>query len=130
MYSLIDFKVMGDERGQLIAIENGAQIPFEIKRVFYIYNTQGDTIRGCHANRKSEFVLVSVTGSCKIKIKLPAGDQDIVLDNPHTGLYLDKMVWKEMYDFSDDAVLLVFSSEVYDKSEYIQDFQEFVKETA
>jgi dTDP-4-dehydrorhamnose 3,5-epimerase-like enzyme len=128
MHSLINFKVCGDDRGLLVAIENNKQIPFDIKRVFYVYNTSDQSARGCHANRNSQFVLIAVNGSCKIKVMEKDETTVITLDNPYTGLWLDKMVWKEMYDFSEGAVLLVLSSEMYDKNEYIVDYNSYIEE--
>lgn len=128
MYSVINFKKNGDARGSLVVIESGAQIPFDIRRVFYIYDTVDDVVRGNHANRNSQFVLVCLHGSCKVKIRLPRKETVVALENPHTGLWLDRMVWKEMYDFSEGAVLLVLSSETYDQNEYIKDFDTYLRE--
>lgn len=129
MYSLINFNVMGDERGSLIAIENDRQIPFSIQRVFYMYGSTNDVVRGCHANRKSQFVLIAINGHCKVRIK---DHQDmtveISLDTPAKGLWLDKMVWKEMFDFSQNAILLVLSNEKYDKAEYVYDHNQYLNE--
>ena len=96
--------------------------------MFYIYGSSADVVRGKHANRNSEFVLVNVAGKSKIKTETANGDITIFnLDRPHTGIYIPKMVWKEMYDFSPDSVLLCLSSEHYDAKEYIRDYDEFVK---
>lgn len=128
MYSIIDLKVMGDSRGSLVAVENQSQIPFDIKRVFYVYDTTNEVPRGCHANRKSHLLLIAVSGSCKVKIRHKNESIDVELNNKHTGLYLEPMVWKEMYDFSDDAVLLVMASELYDQNEYINDYDKLMEE--
>ncbi len=127
-YAVLDFPIMGDEKGLLVAIENSVQIPFDIKRVFYIYNTQPNVVRGCHANRKSQFVLMPVRGSCKVTIKTLHDAVDIELRKPNTGLWVDRLVWKEMHSFSDDAVLLILSSELYDKNEYIADYRSYLEE--
>ena len=125
---MLDFKQHGDERGHLVVVEGNTDIPFEIKRVFYIYGSDKDVIRGQHANRKSEFVLINVAGKSKVKVKDGEGNEAIYcLNRPHTGVYLPTMVWKEMYDFSEDSVLLVLASEHYDNSEYIRDYNEFCK---
>lgn len=119
----IFFPQLGDERGELIVIEGGASIPFDIRRVFYICGTQPGVVRGQHANRKSRFVLVNVAGESKVKIKDGKGGERIfVLNKPHQGLYIPAMVWKEMYDFSKDSVLLVLSDEHYDAEEYIRNY--------
>ena len=107
-------------------MEGGIDVPFEVKRVFYIYGSDPDVIRGRHANRKSEFVLINVAGSSKVRVVDKSGNELIIsLTHPHTGIYLPAMVWKDMYDFSPDSVLLVLSSEHYDPNEYIRDFAEF-----
>lgn len=124
---IMEFKQNGDERGHLVIIEGKQDIPFDIKRVFYIYGSDPDVIRGQHANKKSEFVLINVAGSSKIKVKDGKGTLVTVeLTIPHTGIYLPQMVWKDMYDFSEDSVLLCLSSEHYDPDEYIRDYDEFV----
>ena len=119
---------MGDSRGALVALEGGVHVPFNIKRVFYVYGTKGNMSRGCHANRKTKFVLIAINGACTVTVKDGVNDIDIVLDNPTRGLFLDKMVWKEMHHFSADAVLLVLCSELYDKNEYVFDYNEYLME--
>ena len=84
--------------------------------------------RGLHANRKSEFVLVNLAGSSKVKVFDGKTEQIYELAKPHTGVFLPKMVWKEMYDFSEDSVLLVLSNEIYDPNEYIRGWDEYIKE--
>lgn len=124
---MLEFPQEGDARGHLVIVEGMQDIPFEIKRIFYIYGSAPDVIRGQHANRKSEFLLVNVAGSCKVKVKDGRGNEAIFsLNRPHTGIYLPKMIWKDMYDFSEDSVLLCLSSEHYDVEEYIRDYDEFV----
>lgn len=125
---MVDFPELGDERGSLIVAEGERDVPFAIQRVFYIYGSEHDMVRGQHANRKSEFVLINVAGSSKVKVKDGEGNEIIyILNKPRTGIYLPSMVWKEMYDFSTDSVLLVLASTHYDAAEYIRDYDEFVK---
>ena len=125
---MLEFKECGDQRGYLVIIEGIKDIPFEIRRVFYIYGSDSEVVRGQHANKKSEFVLINVAGSSKVKVKDGLGNEVIFsLNRPHTGIYLPKMIWKDMYDFSEDSVLLCLSSEYYDVEEYIRDYDEFVK---
>lgn len=125
---LIKFNQLGDERGHLVVLEGMKDVPFEIKRVFYIYGSDKDVIRGQHANRKSEFVLINVSGTSKVTTD--DGNEKITfnLDEPHIGVYIPNMVWKDMYDFSEDSVLLVLASELYDGSEYIRKYDDFLKE--
>ena len=131
MVRRIEFSRHGDDNGSLVAIEGHKEIPFEIKRVFYIFGVKGDAVRGQHANRKSEFVLINLAGSSKVRFIDCDGNEDtVVLNSPSEGVYLSATVWKEMYDFSEDAVLLVLASEKYDPSEYIRDYNEYKKEFA
>lgn len=86
-------------------------------------------MRGQHANRRTEFVLINVAGSSKVRVKDGEGNEAVfLLQRPHTGLYLPTMVWKDMFDFSSDSVLLVLASEHYDPSEYIREYNDFVRE--
>ena len=126
---LLNFLQRGDERGWLVVAEGNKDIPFDIKRIFYIYGTEPDVVRGQHANRKSEFVLVNVAGSCKVKTRDGHGDDRVFsLDKPNMGLFIPRMIWKEMYDFSFDSILLCIASEPYDPSEYIRVYHEFARE--
>ena len=125
----IEFAQHGDERGHLVIVEGGIDIPFEIKRAFYIYGSDHSVIRGQHANRKTEFVLINVVGESKVRVKDEMGNEIIYcLNQPNTGIYLPRMVWKDMYDFSDNSVLLCLASEHYDAGEYIRDFDTYMKE--
>ena len=125
---MLEFPQRGDERGHLVIVEGGIDVPFEIKRAFYIYGSDADVVRGQHANRKTEFVLINIAGKSKVKVKDGEGNEAIYcLNRPHTGIYLPTMVWKDMYDFSEDSVLLVFASEHYDASEYIRNYDDYVK---
>lgn len=125
---IMEFPDFGDERGNLVVVEGGMDIPFEIKRAFYIYGSDSEVIRGRHANRKSEFVMINVSGSSKVKIDNGYEQQVIELNRPRMGLYLSTMVWKDMYDFSPDSVLLVLASEHYDSGEYIRNYEDFIRE--
>lgn len=124
---LLEFSQQGDERGHLVIVEGMQDIPFDIKRIFYIYGSAPNVVRGQHANMRSEFLLINVAGTCKVKVKDGRGNEAVFsLNRPHTGIYLPKMIWKDMYDFSEDSVLLCLSSEHYDPEEYIRDYDEFV----
>lgn len=127
-YKILEFKDLGDERGKLVVVEGMDDIPFEIKRVFYIYGSDPDVVRGQHANKKTEFVLINVSGTSKVKVDNGVETEIIELNRPRMGLYLPVNLWKDMYDFSEDSVLLVLASEHYDSSEYIRDYDQFVKE--
>lgn len=128
---LLEFSQKGDNRGHLVIVEGMQDIPFDIKRIFYIYGSAPDVVRGQHANMRSEFLLINVAGTCKVKVKDGRGNEAVFsLNRPHTGIYLPKMIWKDMYDFSEDSVLLCLSSEHYDPEEYIRNYEEFVNMVA
>lgn len=124
---LIEFSQMGDQRGHLVVIEGLKDVPFDIKRIFYIYGSDGDVVRGKHANRRTEFVLINVSGTSKVRVSDGKNEKVYALDHPHMGIYLPNMVWKDMYDFSKDSVLLVLASEHYDGEEYIRDFTKYLQ---
>ena len=125
---LLSFPQFND--GGFIEIEGLKDIPFEIKRVFYIFGKGNvGSVRGKHSNRKSEFVLFNIKGRSKVKTIDEDGVEVVYeLNEPNTGIYLPKLVWKEMYDFSEDCVMMVLTNEYYDTNEYIREFAEFVRE--
>ena len=122
------FQPHGDYRGQLIALEEFKDIPFRIKRVYYMYDTADGFVRGKHAHKNLEQILVCIHGSCKIKLDNGYEQKVVPLEKPYEGLYVPNNMWREMYDFSEGAVLLVFASELYDASDYIRDYEQFKKE--
>ena len=124
---LLDFKDLGDERGKLVVIEGEHDIHFEIKRVFYIYGSDPNVVRGQHANKQSEFVLVNVSGKSKVRVTDGVSEYIVELNKPMQGIYIPKMIWKDMYDFSPDSVLLVITNTHYNKEEYIRDYNEYLK---
>lgn len=127
-YKVLEFKEYGDERGNLVVAEgSGFDVPFDIRRVFYMYSSDPDIKRGNHANKYTKFVLINVKGSSKVLVDDGFKKEVIVLDRPRMGLYMEPMVWKEMYDFSPDSVLLVLASEHYIDSEYIRDYDAFLE---
>lgn len=127
-YRILEFGDLGDERGNLVVVEGAQDIPFEIKRVFYIYGSDSEVVRGQHANRNSEFVLINVSGTSKVRVDNGFEEAVIELNRPRMGLYLPTMLWKDMYEFSEDSVLLVLTNTHYDGKEYIRDYGEFLKE--
>ncbi len=124
---IIQFADLGDERGKLVVIEGGQAIPFDIKRVFYIYESDSTVVRGQHANRESEFVLINVAGKSKVRITDGIEEFVVELNKPMMGVYIPKMIWKDMYDFSSDSVLLVLASTHYDGKEYIRDYDDYLE---
>ena len=120
------FPPHGDDRGQLVALEAMEHIPFKIRRVYYIYDTASGVRRGKHAHRNLEQILICVHGSCKILLDDGYERREVLLDKPTEGLYISNDTWREMYDFSQDAVLLVLASEHYDEADYIRNYQDFL----
>lgn len=121
------FPPHGDDRGQLVAIEAMEDVPFPVRRVYYIYDTLPGVRRGFHAHRDLQQILVCVSGSCKIHLDNGFDTAEVVLDKPNEGLYISNDMWREMYDFSEGAVLLVLASQHYDEADYIRDYEEFIK---
>ena len=117
----------GDERGQLVAIEALRDLPFEFKRVYYIYDTKDGVRRGFHAHYDLEQILICVSGSCKIHLDNGFETEGVLLDKPSEGLYIANNMWREMYDFTKDAVLLVIASRPYEESDYIRNYDDFIK---
>ena len=127
---MINFDVMGDERGSLIAFEEKKDIPFDIKRVFCIYGTQENISRGNHSHYKTKQLLVSVSGKCKVTLDNGEKKRTYSLDHPNIGLFQDALIWGVMHDFSQDCVLMVFADTYYDEGDYIRDYDQFLKEKA
>ena len=127
-YKILDFKTLGDERGSLIAIEEGYNAPFDIKRVYYIFDTKEGVERGFHAHIDLKQIAIVVKGSCTFVIDDGKEKEEIKLDNPNKGLFIEGLIWREMKNFSSDCVLVVLASEHYDESDYIRDYNKFLKE--
>ena len=122
----INFPSLGDERGSLVALEGAKTVPFEIKRVYYIFATQPGVARGFHAHRNLRQIAVCVTGKCRMVLDDGEKREEAWLDSPNKGLVINEMVWHEMHDFSSDCVLLVLASEHYDEGDYIRLYSNFV----
>lgn len=123
-------KVLGDHRGKLVALESGIDIPFEVKRVFYIYGTQAGVPRGQHSHHAIQQYLIAVSGSCKVTLDDGSEKKTYELNQPNVGLFQNALIWGEMHDFSEDCVLLVLASEHYDESDYIRDYDDFLKQVS
>ena len=120
------FQPHGDERGQLIALEEFNDIPFRIKRVYYMYDTASGVVRGHHAHKSLQQILVCIHGACKVRLDNGKEKKIINLEKPYEGLYISNDMWREMYDFTEDAVLMVLASEIYREEDYIRDYDEFL----
>lgn len=121
------FQQHGDERGSLVALEEFNDIPFKIKRVYYMYDTKERVRRGFHAHKSLEQILVCIHGSCKILLDDGSSKKVIYLEKPYEGLYIPNNMWREMYDFSENAVLLVLASDIYKEEDYIRNYEDFLK---
>ncbi len=124
----VDFQSHGDDRGQLVALEEGRNVPFAIKRVYYIFKTKPQVSRGFHAHRFLRQVAVCVSGRCRMVLDNGKTREETWLDNPARGLLIEGLVWREMHDFSDDCVLMVLADALYNEQDYIRDYQQFSAE--
>ena len=124
---IINFPTIGDERGSLVSMEGQDKIPFNIKRVYFIFDTKKNVSRGFHAHRDLQQVAVCVAGKCRMTLDDGKKREEVWLDSPNKGIYIDKYIWREMHDFSTDCVLLVLASEHYSESDYIRDYDQFLR---
>lgn len=123
---LIPLQTHGDDRGSLVALEEGYNIPFQIKRVYYIFNTKKGVIRGFHAHKNLKQVAIAVRGSCKFKLDNGTDSVEVLLNDPAQGLLIESFIWREMYDFSEDCVLMVLADSHYDENDYVRDYNAFL----
>ncbi|MEY0151530.1 FdtA/QdtA family cupin domain-containing protein [Providencia rettgeri] len=128
LVNTIEFKKLGDDRGSLVSLEQNKNIPFEIKRIYYIFGTKDGVSRGFHAHKNLQQVAICVKGSCRFLLDDGKTKEEIILDKPDTGLHINSFIWREMHDFSEDCVLMVLASELYDEDDYIRDYNDFLKE--
>lgn len=127
LVNLITFSSLGDDRGSLVSLEANHSIPFDIKRVYYIFGTQKGVARGFHAHKALRQVAVCVVGRCRMVLDNGREKGEVWLDSPTKGVVIDPLVWHEMHDYSADCVLLVLADELYDESDYIRDFDTFLE---
>lgn len=125
-YKKLDFKIYGDNRGSLISLEENKNIPFKIKRVYYIFDTKEGVRRGFHAHKNLEQVLICINGSCDVLLDDGKEKTVIKLENRNEGIYLKKLIWHEMFNFSADCVLMALASDFYNEDDYIRDYQKFL----
>ena len=126
-YQLIQLKVIGDERGKLISLEAHKNLPFAIKRVYYMFDTLPDLPRGFHAHKELEQLVVAIDGACEFVLDDGKNKESVWLNRPDFGLYIGKNMWREMRNFSYGCKLMILASDYYDESEYIRDYAEFLK---
>jgi len=125
--AMLKFKEIRDKYGCLVPIESNGEIPFEVKRIYYIFNVLEDVRRGFHSHKDLHQALICVKGSVKILVKTPNEEEIVALTSPTEGLYIGPMIWREMYDFSEDAVLLVLASEHYDENDYVRNYDKYLE---
>ncbi len=123
---LIPLQTHGDERGSLVALEEDKNIPFPIKRVYYLFSTKEGVRRGFHAHKELKQVAIAVRGSCRFVLDDGCERVEVLLDNPAQGLLIESFMWREMYDFSDDCVLMVLADQLYDESDYVRNYDQFL----
>ena len=124
-HKLIEFKSFVDDRGSLIAIEKGNNSPFEIKRVYYIFNNLNGVERGSHAHINLRQIAIAIAGSCTFILDDGRKREEISLNSPSKGLLIEGLIWREMKSFSKDCVLVVLASEPYNEDDYIRDYEDF-----
>ena len=122
---LVELNKKGDARGALVVVEQNKDIPIEIKRVYYMFDTASDVRRGFHAHKKLTQIAIPVKGSCRFLLDDGKSVENVLLDSPTIGLVIEPMVWHEMYDYSDDCVLMVLADDYYDESDYIRSYDDF-----
>lgn len=125
---LIDLIVQGDDRGSLIALEENHNVPFDVKRVYYIFDTKKDVKRGYHAHINLKQIAIAVKGNCTFVLDNGITREEIKLNNPTKGLLIEGLIWREMKDFSSDCVLVVLANNYYDETDYIRDYAKFLEE--
>jgi dTDP-4-dehydrorhamnose 3,5-epimerase-like enzyme len=127
MIKVIPLKSLGDKRGSLVALEEGDEVPFNIKRVYYLFDTKLDVRRGYHAHKNLQQLAICVRGSCTFLLDDGTQQQTVTLNSPTQGLLLEGLLWREMHDFSANCVLLVLASEHYDENDYIREYDAFIE---
>jgi len=115
-----------DERGSLIAIEAEKDVPFKINRTYYMYNLSANNPRGFHAHKNLEQFVICLQGSCQIKLDDGFKENHFTLDSPKKGLIIRKLIWREMYNFKDNCILMVLASHHYDEDDYIRNYNDFI----
>lgn len=127
-FAIIDLKLIGDDRGSLIALEENHNIPFDVKRVYYIFETADGVRRGYHAHKNLKQLAICVSGSCTFLLDNGEVQEHVKLDSPTQGLFIEGLVWREMYNFSRDCVLMVLADDYYKEEDYIRDYNQFLEE--
>lgn len=125
-YKLLNMEIFGDERGKLVSLEGDKNIPFDIKRVYYIFDTLPDQERGKHAHKSLEQIIIAIDGACQFILDDGKNRESVWLNRPDIGLYIGKNMWREMKNFSYGCKLMVLANEYYNPNEYIKNYNEFI----
>ncbi|CAH0534711.1 TDP-4-oxo-6-deoxy-alpha-D-glucose-3, 4-oxoisomerase [Vibrio stylophorae] len=126
LINIIEFESFNDERGRLVSLESQKNIPFEIRRVYYLFENSGLFPRGMHAHKKLKQIVIALKGSCRFVLDDGSVREELILDDPTKGLLIDSFIWREMHDFSNDCVLCVIASEYFSEDDYIRNYEEFL----
>ncbi len=127
MIKFLKFETHQDERGSLISLESSKNIPFDIKRVYYIFKNGSDVTRGQHAHKKLKQIYVAISGSCKVRLDDGIKEEVTTLNQPNIGIVFDQIIWRDLFDFSPDCVLIVLADDFYDEKDCIRNYEEFLK---
>jgi dTDP-4-dehydrorhamnose 3,5-epimerase-like enzyme len=122
---LVELPVIHDPQGNLSFIEQGRHVPFDIARVYYTYDVPGGAARGGHAHRTCEGLVVAMSGSFEVVVDDGVARDSFRLNRSHVGLYLPPMIWRELIDFSSNAVCMVVASDYFKEEDYIRDYAAF-----
>jgi hypothetical protein len=126
MIQFLNFETHLDPRGELVAIESSKNIPFDIKRIYYLFKNQPQFVRAQHAHKKLKQVYIAVCGSCKMMISDGAKKEIVTLNDPIVGVFFTEIIWRELFDFSSDCVLMVLADDFYKEEDYIKNYDEFI----
>ena len=126
-YKIVNMDIHGDSRGKIVSLEGLKNIPFEIKRMYYMFDTLPNESRGFHAHAKLEQVIIAMDGACRFVLDDGEERAEVLLNRPDVGLYIGPGMWREMHDFSYGCKLVVLASEYYDEKEYIRNYDDFLK---
>ncbi len=127
--NLFDLPKISDPRGNLTFIEGGTHVPFDIERVYYLYDVPGGAERGGHAHKCLEQLIIAISGSFDVVIDDGYTKKRIHLNRSHSGLYICPMIWRELDNFSSGSVCMVLASQIYDEGDYYRNYEEFLKAT-
>lgn len=122
---ILNLDIKNNLKGNLIVIESLKNIPFEIKRLYYIFNNK--TERGCHAHKKTKKLIICISGKCNLLVDNGIEKKEFLLNKPNYAILINEMIWNKLYNFTDNTILLVLANTYYDPKDYINDYNEYLK---